>query len=264
MSDNIMAPVNVRVRSALRTAFLALVPPNLLGALEYQLSKVGRFDSWKGPMNGQTARLEIAREIIENCKIETIVETGTFRGTTTAWFSQFSIRVLTAEISPRYASFAASRLSAFKLTKSFHSDSLTFLRNIVDKRELEQGNVFVYLDAHWYENLPLRQELEILFRSNINSVIMIDDFEVKCDQGYGFDKYSGGRELTLRYIQDLLPPTCAVFFPSVRSSFETGAKRGCVVIASDCGMVQLLDAMPLLRRASVGFPKDGAPAKDGF
>jgi hypothetical protein len=62
------------------TAGLDLVSPQLSGRLEHQLQ-------WRRsglPMNGQTARLEIAREIMEFCGIARVVETGTFLGQTTA------------------------------------------------------------------------------------------------------------------------------------------------------------------------------------
>jgi hypothetical protein len=41
------------------------------------------FYPYGGPMNGQTARLEIVREIIEYCGVTNIIETGTYRGTIT-------------------------------------------------------------------------------------------------------------------------------------------------------------------------------------
>ena len=57
------------------------------GLFDYRSKDHRKFYPWTFAMNGQTARLETTRQIIVNLKIERIIETGTYRGTTTEWMS---------------------------------------------------------------------------------------------------------------------------------------------------------------------------------
>jgi hypothetical protein len=44
-----------------------------------------------------------------------------------------------------------------------------------------------YLDAHWEEYLPLRDELQLIYNNFPRAVVLVDDFKVDDDLGYGFD-----------------------------------------------------------------------------
>jgi hypothetical protein len=55
--------------------------------------------------------------------------------------------------------------------------------------------VFFHLDAHWEGDLPLQEEIEIILGRFPNFLIMIDDFRVPGDSGYGFDDYGRGKML---------------------------------------------------------------------
>jgi hypothetical protein len=91
---------------------------------------------------------------------------------------------------------------------------------------------FFYLDAHWQEDLPLKQETDVIFSSWRNFVIMIDDFRVPADPGYGYDNYGLGKSLELRDFPFHEDPRVKVYFPAVPSAEESGRKRGCIVLAS--------------------------------
>ena len=49
---------------------------------------------------------------------------------------------------------------------------------------------------------PLRDELEIIFNSWSNSVVMVDDFQVPGTE-YGYDDYGPGRVLNITYLEPL-------------------------------------------------------------
>jgi hypothetical protein len=113
---------------------------------------------------------------------------------------------------------------------------------------------FIYLDSHWQEDLPLRTELAIIRELTNDCVIMIDDFRVPHDQGFGWDTY-GNVILEWPYIRpefEGFPRPLSVLYPSYPSSIETGGRRGWVLIA--CGKMaervpdvappSLLRAMP--------------------
>ncbi|SFV32726.1 hypothetical protein [Hyphomicrobium facile] len=112
----------------------------------------------------------------------------------------------------------------------------------------ESGDIFVYLDAHWQEDLPLAEELELVFGWDQSAIAMIDDFQVPDDPGYEFDDYGAGRALTPLYIESVCRKfDLATLMPSLRSDDETGSRRGCTVLAHRGDVSQMLLATGLLR-----------------
>ncbi len=112
-------------------------------------------------MNGQIVRLEFTRQIIVRCHVERIVETGTYRAATTRWFAEFGLPVVTSEIVPRLAELGKLRLRPFPNVEARASDSITALRSLVSEAIDRSAPTLFYLDAHWFENLPLREEVEL-------------------------------------------------------------------------------------------------------
>ena len=47
------------------------------------------------PMNGQRERMKLVREIVTECRIGRVIETGAFIGNTTAWLAGFGLPVMT-------------------------------------------------------------------------------------------------------------------------------------------------------------------------
>lgn len=127
-------------------------------------------------------------------------------------------------------------------------DSRAGIAALAAARALPPGPVFFYLDAHWKDDLPLREELDLAFAHWPQAAAMIDDFAVPDDPGYGFDDYGSGHALTLAFLGSRAAPPAATWFPACVSSAETGAQRGCVVLARDAEIIQRIDPMPTLRR----------------
>lgn len=198
-------------------------------------------------MNGQAHRLEIARSIVERCDIQQIIETGTYKGTTTEWLASFELPVDTVEVNPRFQEFSARRLAEFANVRLHFGDSVSFLRQAAQRADAATMRHFVYLDAHWLDHLPLREELQIILGLMPRSVVMVDDFQVPDDSGYGYDDYGPGKALTPAYLEDLAVPFTA-FYPAAAARWETGAKRGCVVLTADNALRQVLADLPCLRR----------------
>jgi tetratricopeptide (TPR) repeat protein len=194
------------------------------------------------PMNGQQARLEIVTALIERCRIGRIVETGTFLGTTTEFFAAFGIPVITAEVDARFASRARRRLYGWKNVDLRAQDSLQVLREIVREDVDRDVATLFYLDAHWAEHLPLREEVEIIVANFPRALIVIDDFAVPHDQGYAFDDYGPGKRLCLEYLMQGRTRVLELFFPSIPADQETGGKRGYVIAANDPELVGILQA----------------------
>ena len=220
-----------------------------------------------GPFNGQTARQALFVDIIAKAQPHAIVETGTFLGATTELMCQTGLPVFSIELSPRNYGFARARFWRRHNLKLFQGDSRTALLGLF-KGPLNSFSglvVFFYLDAHWNDDLPLAEEIDIILGRCPLAVVMVDDFEVPSDAGYGYDDYGPGRALVLDYIrtaisahqlQAFYPSTPSVAdYPSTPMAAEGLAapgrlRRGCVVLAKKAYHGPLLSSIPLLCAAT--------------
>jgi hypothetical protein len=220
-----------------------------------------------GPFNGQTARQALFVEIITKARPHAIVETGTFLGVTTELMSQTGLPVFTIELDPRNFGFARARFWRKRNVTLLCGDSRTCLLRLLDGplRPLCGGTIFFYLDAHWNDDLPLADEIDIVFRECPMAIVMIDDFEVPSDTGYGFDDYGPGKALVSDYIAPAISAhELKAFYPSTPSGADHPAtpmaaeglsapgklRRGCVVLAKENHHGPVLAAISLLHPAT--------------
>jgi hypothetical protein len=202
--------------------------------------------------NGQRHRKRIFGEIMSALAFDAMVETGTWLGDTTAYMAQTArVPVHSCEVSPRFHALAQKRLVDVAGVHLELSDSRRFLQTLA-QGGLAGKRIFFYLDAHWYDDHPLNEEIQIIVDHWSRFVIMIDDFSVPDDPGYDYDIYRG-RPLAL----DLLQPAIArrelaAFFPAARSADETGRQRGCVVLAPKGELAHTLSLLASLREWHAG------------
>lgn len=175
------------------------------------------------PLNGQQARLRVVIGLLEEFEPNLVLETGTFLGDTTRFFSGLGHRVVSVEISPVFHAWSRVRLRGSDVDL-IRGEASTVLPSVL---RAHSGRLFAYLDAHWNEFLPLRGEVAQLVRCP-EVLIAIDDFRVPSDPGYAFDVYDG-QALGLELLD--LPGDVTVAFPATPSSRETRAKRGTVYLA---------------------------------
>ena len=200
------------------------------------------------PMNSQSGRVGLTRQLISRCKIGRIIETGTYMGATTEFFAQFNVPVFTAESDPENARFARARLTNCKNVDLRVGDLVRVLEEILRETIDRTIPTLFYLDAHWGIRIPLREEAELAIANFANAVLMIDDFAVPDDPGYGFDDYGPGRKLNIDYLLASKLPALSIFFPSTPAFREDGARRGCVVATANPALAAILDDIALLRR----------------
>jgi hypothetical protein len=152
--------------------------------------------------------------------------------------------VFTCEALPENYGFAKARLQAVPNVKVMQADSRAFLAQLL-RGPLGDGPNLFYLDAHWNDDLPLAEELELIFGRTRNSIVVIDDFEVPGDPGYGFDDYGAGMALTAAYLSGIAEKfELHAHYPATPSANETGAARGCIVLAD-----RRLSGVSLLRHS---------------
>ena len=230
--------------NALKTWLKDHLPQSFVGRVEYHLEPE-RLDSWGGPFNGQCFRQLIFLDLLRACHFEAIVETGTFRGSTTLFLCHNSrgLPVHSSEINLRFFQIARRRLRAWPNLHLYNLNSRTFLSQLRMPRE---SRIFFYLDAHWREDLPLADETEFIIRNFNTFIIMIDDFEVPGDSGYAYDDYGPGKRLSLRDFPFHKDSRISAYSPSRPASQESGIRRGCIVLVSP-DLKDAVDSLNCLR-----------------
>ena len=212
--------------------------------------KCGRFEDFYPygfAMNGQTSRLEAVREIIYDCQIKQIIETGTFRGTTTEWLAEFGVPVISIEAHDSFYEFSKRRLAKFTNVSVQHANSADALKAILPTLPKTMPTL-LYLDAHCEMFLPLGEELRLICSHLEEFVVLIDDFEVLDDPGYAFDNYGPGKALTEGYLRANEAEHLHKFYPSIPSNNETGRRRGWIVLTCSDAISKRLEKISLLRR----------------
>jgi len=182
-----------------------------------------------GAFNEDIYLAEKFLEIKKKRKIDTIIETGTYHGATTRWFSINFDTVYTAECNREYFETAKKNLAGIKNIVMELEDSPKFLSNKLDL--INDGSTIIFLDAHWYTN-PVLAELDAIKNSGKKPVIAIHDFMVPDHPEFGYDVYPTqgivyNWEWIKEKIESIYGPTG---FHKEYNNKATGAMRGCLFI----------------------------------
>jgi hypothetical protein len=167
-----------------------------------------------GALDDSYAQLEVY-DLIEKFKIKRVVETGTYLGWSTRYFKNMNVYVDTIEINKNYLYKAKFNLLSSNNVKFHLGSSPVVLDKILKKNE---SNILFFLDAHWDNYWPLKDELNVIYKKGIKPVICIHDFFVPggnklrngdnfilVDSGkgskFGYDEYLG-IPLDINYIKE--------------------------------------------------------------
>lgn len=198
--------------------------------------------------NGQQSRVGVFKALVRQVPFQNFIETGTFLGMTTDFLARTAMphgaQVYSCELDDRHYAIAGRAVGDRQNVHLHHGNSVDYLRSL--SPEFSHTLNFVYLDAHWNDYLPLRDELLILQEWK-STVVMIDDFKVPSDDRFGWDKYDDEREICLEHIGDTLGDN-AVYFPAYPATAERAAARGYCLIAMSKPLQQVLDRLPSLER----------------
>ena len=200
-------------------------------------------DSWYAQsFNGQIKRTAKIVEIAENFKPVSIVETGTFLGSSTAALASLTNGpVFTLEINKKFARKAKARFlknHPHRRIVLIEGDSTSILKTLLPNLNIEKINsrVLFYLDAHWEEHIPTYSELEMIDSHLESWIAIIDDFKVDHDSGYGYDSYPSGT-VDISVVPQSLD--AEVWVPKGSSQGETGAKRGTAYVFSQKSLIDM-------------------------
>jgi len=191
----------------------------------------------------------MVQAFIRALPLHSIVETGTYRGTTTAYLAAVTaLPIYTVEADRRNQGFSFAMLRQCNNVRRYSGDSRQLLRRLAATPGFPDKTVLFYLDAHGNGELPLAEEIDIIFSHWRRAVVVIDDFQVPDDEGYGYDNYGPGKALNRDYIEPAIRAFgLRTFFPSVTSKSETGAKRGSVTLAADPDLIRTLRTIREIR-----------------
>jgi hypothetical protein len=202
--------------------------------------------------NGQFSKHRIFAELEAGFDFGLYVETGSFRGETTAFLGARGRPVLSVEIDPGFCAEARQRVAGLAGVEVVEGSSEVVLAARLGTDVAAQTGFF-YLDAHWRDEIPLVPEIELVFARMPAAVAMVDDFRVPGDDGYGFDSYPAG-ELSLTLVGETVASLgLAAWVPSMASAIDHCwphilPPRGTLVLARDPAAILRLDAMASLRR----------------
>ena len=159
----------------------------------------------------------VAKEIIKLVNVNKFVETGIHHGETLEaavdWFSELYEDFKRKDNSGRYAIYEVDSVKEYcdaaseKYAKMnniviANDSSEKYLKRLIDENTFhEDDHCMFYLDAHWYDYWPLRDEMKEILRLK-RAIILIDDFYVP-GKPFDYDSYQGAR-LDLNYIRDLI------------------------------------------------------------
>lgn len=144
------------------------------------------------------------KDLKEKYKLEVALETGTYSGYTTKFLSCIFEKVHSFEIDKNYYNLSKQNLGLFENASVHFGDSATALLPLLN-REMLGKRLFCYLDAHWYSNWPLLDEIRQISQTHKdNCVLMIDDIKVPGRPDISFDIYSQNGillECSLEYVK---------------------------------------------------------------
>ena len=149
------------------------------------------------PFNSDPAIETLVKNLHAEFHFERFVETGTYLGFTTQWFAETfpDKEIHTVESEKVNYDAAQEQLKGYSNVTRYLGDSPVVLRDILQTNK----KTFFYLDAHWADAWPLREEMEeIATTSKDNCCIMIDDFMVP-NRPFHFDTYKN-QPLDLDYV----------------------------------------------------------------
>ena len=136
--------------------------------------------------NQDTYLSEKFLEIKNKYNLDTVIETGTYHGTTTAWFSNHFKDVYTIESQDAHFEEASKRIGHIDNISMSLGDSPKFLKEIL--ASIDDNKTIIFLDAHWYTN-PVLAELDAINESGKLPILAIHDFMVPDHPEFGYDAY---------------------------------------------------------------------------
>ena len=152
----------------------------------------------------------VMRDLLAQTRPARIVETGTHMGWTADWFARElpSTPLHTVELDPDYHRLSKENLAEHANVECHLGSSPEFLASTFPW--LLCDLTFFWLDAHWWQPVPLREECRIISENLDRYVVVVDDFECRDPdfEGDGGEATFGFKMCNLAYVAEWLGPRC--------------------------------------------------------
>jgi hypothetical protein len=181
----------------------------------------------KYALNGDIVVQKMIQKMVVENNIETVMETGTHIGHSTAFFGKLVKNVITIEINADWLSKAKNYLKDLINIRFFMGDSATVLKEELTK--LNGEKVFLFLDAHFNNDLALDRELKAIAESKVIPYIMIHDFKVPNRKDLGFDTWDG-KAYSLQNIEHMIKDIYPQGYNFYYNQESVSGQRGCIII----------------------------------
>lgn len=169
--------------------------------------------------------------LIHRYDVDAIIETGTHVGDTTEYLSkQYShLPIITCDINDQYLAVARNRLSGRTNVSVLNESGEQVVRDYGSRYR----QPLFFLDAHWEEYWPLRDELSNIQRG----VVAVDDCKIH-DESYYYDVYDGQCADYTWAVNASTPtyynnPEGTYPYPSMQMTRRAGRMYYCVDIKED-------------------------------
>jgi hypothetical protein len=184
------------------------------------------------PFNGDNFIANNFLKLKEKFNIENAIETGTFEGGTTIFLAQNFKNVFSIECDePSFKKAESNIKNANVNVNLIFGKSEEVLPSILNTIS---NNTIFYLDAHWYNDCPLKNELQLIKKFNLKPIIAIHDFLVPDSKKLGYDTYNG-QSFTYEWLKEELD---AIYDKKYNYFYNNdidseGAMRGIIYIFPD-------------------------------
>lgn len=163
--------------------------------------------------------------------INTVIETGSFEGDTTVFLAKNFEKVFSIEMLKINHEITINKLNSSNLNANvILGKSEDLLKEVITKNHIDNSTIF-FLDAHWWENCPLQQELEIIAECKIKPIIVIHDFYVPNSKSLGYDTYNN-QTFCFDWIKPIIDKIYDYKYNYYYNDdlFSEGSKRGVIYI----------------------------------
>jgi predicted O-methyltransferase YrrM len=188
--------------------------------------------------------------LLDEFQPDAVIETGTFLGLTTRFLAKSGLPVYSAEIKPEYYHIAKLNVRQHPNVNLVCGDSVDMLEHLSRNGDSIR-RPFAYLDAHWWDQLPLSDEVSLVLDRWSDALLLIEDCRVPGDPGYQYDIYDGV-PLTAETLP--LPNDAIAAYPRASARDERGARTGTLYVghgpAASGAMQKLIEGGVLVRADS--------------
>jgi cephalosporin hydroxylase len=173
--------------------------------------------------------IDAFKTIFEEYNPDIIVETGTFKGSTTSYFASFGVPVITTEINPDFQAEAKEKYKHINNITFWTGDSAEQISNNINL--IQDKKIIFFLDAHWQNDKALERELAVISKLSIKPFIIIHDFQVP-NTSLGYDTYADSTysyDFFKSYIDNIYGIDSYVYY--YNDDTAEGGKRGVIFLS---------------------------------